>query len=104
MKVSKAEELVCPFIQKGVIGSSERPTNSNINCITSKCMAWDKKTEYSNIVRVKGFDGESISDLKKRKELGNEFSIIKRELKMLCEMITFGIKIEEETGYCKKVQ
>jgi len=45
MKESKAQGLLCPFIQSGKISESFN-TNLplNINCVTAQCMAWARDT------------------------------------------------------------
>ena len=62
MKESEAEKLVCPFIQHAIVAvKGLSPTEEldnkchvNINCITTKCMAWVVATDmYGYCVRLK---------------------------------------------------
>ena len=102
MKVSEAEKLVCPFISNQ--WANDRSYPKITNCITSKCMAWVKKIEHSDIKKVEGVDGQSIDDLRKKAGLSSDLKIVNRKKKLLSEIITFGIKIEEECGYCQRLK
>ena len=51
MKVSEASELICPFLRMPHIQpinvTKSGNSTTNCNCITTECMAWKSKEEYT---------------------------------------------------------
>ena len=72
-KASEAEKKICPFIEHIVIKESiifdneiDNFSHTNINCLTSKCMAWVKKIEYTDIIKIQVQTTEEIAKAKKK--------------------------------------
>lgn len=87
MKKDEAEKLLCPYDKQ--------------NCITDKCMAWEKIIKYSKLKEFEYpyFDEERKQEISE--ELPNDFVYIDAESKLQTVKVRFGVTSNIEHGKCR---